>query len=113
MSTTALFIIEGSDLESTKKDILKIIDPDGVGDSDDGDIKLSKSDLVPTMMMTMEFDPYNMHFMIPMEIFEGMNIEIDHLAAKAFVNPHVIAGKKYVFLDDNVAALAARQCRLT
>lgn len=111
MANKAVFIIEGADLESTKKDVLKIIDPDGVGESDDGDVKLSKNDLIP-MMMTMELHMDDMNFAIPMEIFEGMDINIDHPAAKTFVNAHVIAGKKYVFLDEDIAALAAQQCRL-
>lgn len=103
-----LFLIEGADLESTKQDILKIVDPDGASESGKGEVRISKDDLVTRLHV--EFHRNDMHIMIPMNIFEGLNINIDHPAAIALMNAIVVQGKKYVFLDDDVAQLAVQQC---
>jgi hypothetical protein len=111
MTIKALFLIEGSDLESTKRDVLKIVDPEGASMSGDGEVKLSMADNIARLQI--ELDPDNMHFMIPMNIFEGVKVGIEHPAARQLMNAIVIQGMKYAFLDDDVAQLAARQCRPT
>jgi hypothetical protein len=111
MPIKSLFLIEGSDLESTKRDVLKIVDPEGASMSGEGEIKLSKADNIARLQIDLDHD--NMHFMIPMEIFEGLNIEFNHPAAASLKNGIIVNNKTYVLVDDNVAQLPAQQCRPT
>jgi hypothetical protein len=111
MNTKMLILVGGSDLESTKRDVLKIVDPEGASTSGDGEVKLSKADNIARLEIDLDYD--NMHFMIPMNIFEGVKVGIEHGAARALMNPIDVQGKKYVFLNDGVARLAAKQCAPT
>lgn len=105
MAVTMLILVDGADQEIAKQNVLKIVDPKNAVEGGEGDLKISDGTL------QIEFDKADMQFMIPMCIFDGMNINFDHPAAASLLNGITVEGRKYVFLDDNVSQLAALQCR--
>lgn len=109
MTAKMLVLVEDKDLESTKKSIMKVIDPDGTVESGDTQFKTEKRNNESRLKVA--FNDGDVHFMIPMTIFEGLDIRFDHPAAMALLNTITVQGKKYVFLNDEVEELAVQQCR--
>lgn len=111
MFVNAVFLINGQSVESTKKEVLKLIDPDSVAGDGSGEIVFTKNGVLERMQL--EISMKDIAFAVPTRLFAGSRVDINDPAAAALENAFDISGIEYVFLDNDVASLAARYFKVT